>query len=153
MRTHSGERPHVCEIENCNKNFSDSSSLARHRRIHTGKRPYKCRHEGCNKSFARKNVLTAHQKVAHGSTTKRTMLQWRPFNEIPHLMKQKNKNNKKSTPILSDEESLSSLSPISQDERVIDHYFAYKPQPTTTYLPKIVNMEYIFKEIPSNYSF
>lgn len=140
MRTHSGERPHVCEFENCNKNFSDSSSLARHRRIHTGKRPYKCRHEGCNKSFARKNVLTTHQKVAHGTTAKRTMLQWRPFNEIPELMKQK----KKKQSISSDEESVSSLSPISQDERMIDHYFVYpQQQQKPMQLPRIVNMEYI----------
>lgn len=31
MRTHSGERPHVCEYAECGKSFSDSSSLARHR--------------------------------------------------------------------------------------------------------------------------
>lgn len=55
------------------------------RRIHTGKRPYKCRHEGCNKSFARKTILTTHQKVSHGSTIKRTMLQWKPFNDIPEM--------------------------------------------------------------------
>ncbi|KAI9019366.1 hypothetical protein CLU79DRAFT_836680 [Phycomyces nitens] len=81
-RTHSGERPHICEDENCKKSFGDSSSLARHRRIHAGKRPYKCRYEGCNKSFARKTILTTHQKAAHGSVTKRTHLQWRPFNEV-----------------------------------------------------------------------
>ncbi|KAL0092202.1 hypothetical protein J3Q64DRAFT_1818446 [Phycomyces blakesleeanus] len=81
-RTHSGERPHICEDENCKKSFGDSSSLARHRRIHAGKRPYKCRYDGCNKSFARKTVLTTHQKAAHGSVTKRTHLQWRPFNEV-----------------------------------------------------------------------
>ncbi|CAO3591019.1 unnamed protein product [Absidia cylindrospora] len=31
LRTHSKERPHVCEFENCRRSFSDSSSLARHR--------------------------------------------------------------------------------------------------------------------------
>ncbi|KAG2183589.1 hypothetical protein INT43_006595, partial [Umbelopsis isabellina] len=31
-RTHTGERPHVCEHPDCNKSFSDSSSLARHRK-------------------------------------------------------------------------------------------------------------------------
>ncbi|SAM01717.1 hypothetical protein [Absidia glauca] len=84
MRTHSGERPHTCEVENCGKSFSDSSSLARHRRIHTGKRPYQCRIVGCNKRFARKTVLTTHYKVAHdttGTKQRTTVLQWRPLNE------------------------------------------------------------------------
>jgi hypothetical protein len=61
------------------------------RRIHTGKRPYKCRHDGCNKSFARKTILTTHQKSAHGSIAKRTMLQWRPCNEIPEMLHAKAK--------------------------------------------------------------
>lgn len=31
-----GERPHICDAIGCGKAFSDSSSLARHRRTHTG---------------------------------------------------------------------------------------------------------------------
>ncbi|CAG8451844.1 11284_t:CDS:2 [Paraglomus brasilianum] len=65
MRTHSGERPHVCEYHDCKKTFSDSSSLARHRRIHTGKRPYKCTIPGCGKSFCRKTNLTRHHRREH----------------------------------------------------------------------------------------
>ncbi|KAF7727166.1 hypothetical protein EC973_007941 [Apophysomyces ossiformis] len=80
LRTHSGERPHQCEFQDCGKSFSDSSSLARHRRIHTGKKPYKCHHPGCNKSFVRKAVLSQHQKVAHDS--KRALLQWRSLNDM-----------------------------------------------------------------------
>lgn len=34
LRTHSGERPHICEVSTCKKSFSDSSSLARHRYIY-----------------------------------------------------------------------------------------------------------------------
>lgn len=34
-RTHTGEKPHICDL--CNKGFSTSSSLNTHRRIHTGK--------------------------------------------------------------------------------------------------------------------
>jgi hypothetical protein len=41
--------------------FSDSSSLARHRRIHSGKRPYKCPYEDCQKTFTRRTTLTRHQ--------------------------------------------------------------------------------------------
>ncbi|KAG2185603.1 hypothetical protein INT44_002396 [Umbelopsis vinacea] len=68
IRTHSGERPHRCEYQDCGKRFSDSSSLARHRRIHTGKRPYKCHDPACGKSFVHKTVLTKHMKMVHDST-------------------------------------------------------------------------------------
>ena len=47
--------------ERCGKPFSDSSSLARHRRIHSGKRPYKCPYADCQKTFTRRTTLTRHQ--------------------------------------------------------------------------------------------
>jgi hypothetical protein len=45
--------------------FSDSSSLARHRRIHSGKRPYKCLIPSCQKTFTRRTTLTRHQQHSH----------------------------------------------------------------------------------------
>lgn len=81
MRTHSGERPHVCEFPLCKKSFSDSSSLARHRRTHTGKRPYKCPAENCSKSFVRKTILVKHMKNDHVTDGKRLSVQWQPFIE------------------------------------------------------------------------
>lgn len=45
----------------CLQQFSDSSSLARHRRIHSGKRPYKCPFPDCQKTFTRRTTLTRHQ--------------------------------------------------------------------------------------------
>lgn len=99
MRTHSGERPHMCEFPLCNKSFSDSSSLARHRyiiiymtrtcnfinnyfrRTHTGKRPYRCPFDGCSKSFVRKTILTKHMKNDHTTNGRRPSIQWQPFLE------------------------------------------------------------------------
>jgi len=47
--------------------FSDSSSLARHRRIHSGKRPYKCPYADCQKTFTRRTTLTRHQNHHSGT--------------------------------------------------------------------------------------
>lgn len=47
--------------------FSDSSSLARHRRIHSGKRPYKCPFADCQKTFTRRTTLTRHQNHHTGT--------------------------------------------------------------------------------------
>ena len=52
---------------NIDKPFSDSSSLARHRRIHSGKRPYKCPYADCQKTFTRRTTLTRHQNHHTGT--------------------------------------------------------------------------------------
>lgn len=49
------------------KPFSDSSSLARHRRIHSGQRPYQCPYADCQKTFTRRTTLTRHQNHHTGT--------------------------------------------------------------------------------------
>jgi hypothetical protein len=70
--------------ERCGKPFSDSSSLARHRRTHSGKRPYKCPFANCQKTFTRRTTLTRHQNhhsgtIEEAAAATAAILATRPF--------------------------------------------------------------------------
>lgn len=50
-KTHTGEKPYVCNWPSCSMRFSQTHQLKLHLRSHTGERPYECEWPGCNSAF------------------------------------------------------------------------------------------------------
>ncbi|KIM27481.1 hypothetical protein M408DRAFT_165349 [Serendipita vermifera MAFF 305830] len=65
IRSHTGEKPFVCDVASCGKGFVQKSALVVHLRVHTGERPYKCEYPGCTDAFGDVSALTRHRR-RHG---------------------------------------------------------------------------------------
>ncbi|RKP25539.1 hypothetical protein SYNPS1DRAFT_8239, partial [Syncephalis pseudoplumigaleata] len=63
LRTHTGERPYQCTVDNCGKRFSRPDSLATHIKTHSNVRPYHCRYSQCGKSYYHARSLRKHERA------------------------------------------------------------------------------------------
>ncbi|NXU06359.1 ZNF22 protein, partial [Buphagus erythrorhynchus] len=61
QRSHAKEGPYECPCPYCKKFLSCSMSLRRHLQTHARDRPYCC--SSCNKCFTRSNHLLRHKKI------------------------------------------------------------------------------------------
>eukprot|EP00096_Caligus_rogercresseyi_P014457 TRINITY_DN6978_c0_g1_i1.p2 TRINITY_DN6978_c0_g1~~TRINITY_DN6978_c0_g1_i1.p2 ORF type:complete len:645 (-),score=163.49 TRINITY_DN6978_c0_g1_i1:878-2812(-) len=67
IRRHTGEKPHKCTFENCNKAYSRLENLKTHLRSHTGEKPYTCEFPGCPKAFSNASDRAKHQNRTHSN--------------------------------------------------------------------------------------
>uniref|UniRef100_A0A8R1YG14 Transformer-1 n=1 Tax=Pristionchus pacificus TaxID=54126 RepID=A0A8R1YG14_PRIPA len=68
VRRHTGEKPNVCQYENCHKSYSRLENLKTHMRTHTGERPYQCEFPNCAKAFSNASDRAKHQNRTHSDS-------------------------------------------------------------------------------------
>uniref|UniRef100_A0A8C2RY49 Zinc finger protein 22 n=1 Tax=Capra hircus TaxID=9925 RepID=A0A8C2RY49_CAPHI len=82
QKIHTGKKSHKCA--DCGKSFFQSSNLIQHRRVHTGEKPYRC--DECGERFKQSSNLIQHQRIRTGEKPYQCDKCGRCFSQSPHLI-------------------------------------------------------------------